>query len=58
LALVEVSVVEQRYRAVLEVRAGVLVTEAAARAGRLSVTAATAGALLGRSETLGLCKRG
>jgi transposase InsO family protein len=33
LALVEVSVVEQRYRAVLEVRAGVPVTEAAARAG-------------------------
>jgi transposase len=33
LALVEVSVVEQRYRAVLEVRAGVPVTEVAARAG-------------------------
>jgi transposase InsO family protein len=33
LALVEVSVVEQRYRAVLEVKAGVPVTEAAARAG-------------------------
>jgi transposase InsO family protein len=33
LALVEVSVVEQRYRAVLEVRAGMPVTEAAARAG-------------------------
>src|SRR6185437_12376795 len=33
LALVEVSVVEQRYRAVLEVRAGVHVTEAAARFG-------------------------
>ena len=33
MALVEVSVVEQRYRAVLEVRAGVPVTEAAARAG-------------------------
>jgi transposase InsO family protein len=33
LALVEVSVVEQRYRAVLEVKAGVAVTEAAARAG-------------------------
>jgi transposase InsO family protein len=33
LALVEVSVVEQRYRAVLEVRAGITVTEAAARAG-------------------------
>jgi transposase len=30
---VEVSVVEQRYRAVLEVKAGVPVTEAAARAG-------------------------
>jgi transposase len=33
LALVEVSVVEQRYRAVLEVRAGMPVTEVAARAG-------------------------
>jgi transposase len=33
LALVEVSVVEQRYRAVLEVQAGVPVTEVAARAG-------------------------
>ena len=33
MALVEVSVVEQRYRAVLEVKAGVPVTEAAARAG-------------------------
>jgi transposase InsO family protein len=33
LALVEVSVVEQRYRAVLEVRAGVPVTEVAARFG-------------------------
>jgi transposase len=33
LALVEVSVVEQRYRAVLEVKAGVPVTEAAARFG-------------------------
>src|SRR6476469_352398 len=33
LALVEVSVVEQRYRAVLEVRAGVPVTAVAARAG-------------------------
>jgi transposase len=33
LALVEVSVVEQRYRAVLDVRAGVPVTEVAARAG-------------------------
>jgi transposase InsO family protein len=33
LALVEVSVVEQRYRAVLEVRAGVPVTEVAVRAG-------------------------
>jgi transposase InsO family protein len=33
LALVEVSVVEQRYRAVLEVRAGVPVTEVAARSG-------------------------
>jgi transposase InsO family protein len=33
LALVEVSVVEQRYRAVLEVKAGVPVTEVAARAG-------------------------
>jgi transposase InsO family protein len=33
LALVEVSVVEQRYRAVLEVRAGVRVTEVAARFG-------------------------
>jgi transposase InsO family protein len=33
LALVEVSVVEQRYRAVLEVRAGVHVTEVAARFG-------------------------
>jgi transposase InsO family protein len=33
LALVEVSVVEQRYRAVLEVKAGVPVTEAAGRAG-------------------------
>jgi transposase InsO family protein len=33
LALVEVSVVEQRYRAVLEVKAGVPVSEAAARAG-------------------------
>jgi transposase InsO family protein len=33
LALVEVSVVEQRYRAVLEVRAGVPVTEVAARLG-------------------------
>jgi transposase len=33
LALVEVSVVEQRYRAVLEVRSGVSVTEVAARFG-------------------------
>jgi transposase len=33
LALVEVSVVEQRYRAVLEVRSGVPVTEVAARFG-------------------------
>ena len=33
MALVEVSVVEQRYRAVLEVRAGVPVTEVAARYG-------------------------
>jgi hypothetical protein len=33
LALVEVSVVEQRYRAVLEVRTGVPVTEVAARFG-------------------------
>ena len=33
MALVEVSVVEQRYRAVLEVKAGVPVTEAAVRAG-------------------------
>jgi transposase len=33
LALVEVSVAGQRYRAVLEVRAGVLVTEVAARSG-------------------------
>jgi transposase InsO family protein len=33
LALVEVSVVEQRYRAVLEVRAGARVTEVAARFG-------------------------
>jgi transposase InsO family protein len=33
LALVEVSVVEQRYRAVLEVRAGVPVTKVAARLG-------------------------
>ena len=33
MALVEVSVVEQRYRAVLEVKAGVPVTEVAARAG-------------------------
>jgi len=33
LALVELSVVEQRYRAVLEVRAGVPVTEVAARFG-------------------------
>ena len=33
MALVEVSVVEQRYRAVLEVRAGVHVTEVAARFG-------------------------
>ena len=33
MALVEVSVVEQRYRAVLEVRAGVPVTEVAARSG-------------------------
>lgn len=33
MALVEVSVVEQRYRAVLEVRAGVPVTEVAVRAG-------------------------
>jgi transposase len=33
LALVEVSVVEQRYRAVLEVQAGVPVTEVAARFG-------------------------
>jgi len=33
LALVEVSVVEQRYRAVLEVRSGVPVTEAAERFG-------------------------
>src|SRR5580704_9055749 len=33
LALVEVSVVEQRYRAVLEVKAGVPVTEVAVRAG-------------------------
>src|SRR5437868_11167041 len=33
LVLVEVSVVEQRYRAVLEVRAGVPVTEVAARFG-------------------------
>jgi transposase InsO family protein len=33
LALVELSVVEQRYRAVLEVRAGVSVTEVAARFG-------------------------
>ena len=33
MALVEMSVVEQRYRAVLEVRAGVPVTEVAARSG-------------------------
>src|SRR6516225_2708353 len=33
LALVEVSVVEQRYRAVLEVKAGIAVTEVAARSG-------------------------
>src|SRR6185437_14529345 len=33
LALVEVSVVEQRYRAVLEVKSGVPVTEVAARSG-------------------------
>jgi transposase len=33
LALVEVSVVEQRYRAVLEVRSGLAVTEVAARFG-------------------------
>lgn len=33
MALVEVSVVEQRYRAVLEVKAGVPVTEVAARRG-------------------------
>ena len=33
MALVEVSVVEQRYRAVLEVKAGVPVTEVAVRAG-------------------------
>jgi transposase InsO family protein len=33
LALVEVSVVEQRYRAVLEVKAGIPVTEVAARSG-------------------------
>ena len=33
MALVEVSVVEQRYRAVLEVRTGVPVTEVAARFG-------------------------
>ena len=33
LALVEVSVVEQRYRAVLNVKAGMPVTEVASRAG-------------------------
>jgi transposase len=33
LALVEVSVVEQRYRAVLDVKAGMPVTEVASRAG-------------------------
>jgi hypothetical protein len=46
LALVEVSVVEQRYRAVLEVRAGVPVTEAAARAGGVAAGRACLAAAL------------
>jgi transposase len=64
LALVEVSVVEQRYRAVLEVRAGVPVTEVAARSGvsRQSVHAwvrryeqGGLGALADRSRRPGSC---
>ena len=36
MALVEVSVVEQRYRAALEVKAGVPVTEVAVRSGGIA----------------------
>ena len=64
MALVEVSVVEQRYRAVLEVRAGVPVTEVAAGSGvsRQSVHAwlrryeqGGLGALADRSRRPGSC---
>jgi transposase len=54
LALVEVSVVEQRYRAVLEVRAGVPVTETVARSG---VSRQSVHAWLRRYEQGGLADR-